>query len=770
MRTIIIFSFLLIACIHTNYSQVRFTANEEYGQIYDIVFDPVEEGTLYARTVGNHIIKSEDNGTNWDILYSDSMEQYCTLANLRLINHGENLSFIVKAEGTAYNKVVILDREIGTVIKKYDVPNPQQTDVLIASYDIYAGDNDIAVLHTTYTVSFGFTNEVFITTDGGATWRTIYLSSDNMDVSINNVAISPDNANKLFLMRGVSPGSNMGGLFLSEDAGISWEEKIPGNTYSAIAFNPGDADDILLGTFYGYGDHQENLYRSADGGETWNIVPITYTSMSNNNINDIKFNPENTDAIIVLEENEIIISNDNGVTWQNEVYTEINTEEYYFGLTATFNPFVAGDVIIAANFYSFRSSDGGITLEKFKNVFVNSTGRVDSYFNGSDNHLYYGLRNGFIHRDINTNVENGYRLRSLNNTFGATTFPYADNEVAGRIFNSGRFGMYSEVEMSLDHGENYVSIYSTMEFLNIYTLATARSNTKLVWFSFGNSTFKMDITDPLAPIVEQITLPSFDLLYGIIIDPTDAQQVTITQGVQVYKTTDGGVTWEESSSGLEALTQGQDMILEASINPLNANEYLLATTQGIFLSTNVGETWTQISDEYIDRATFSDITEGHIVAVNHYSDGYLYPQSSSRIIYSTDAGQNWDIINGEALEYLNSNSSTIQFFEESADVYFGTFDTGLAKYTVDLSTLGTEQNILDLQEISLFPNPTTDKITVQSKSSILRSVTIYSLSGQLILKTIDNMQHVDVSQISSGVHLVKVETDNGTFFKRLIKL
>ena len=769
IRTIILFSFLITAFIQKSNSQVSFSANGEYGQIYDIVFDAAEEGTLYARTVGNHIIKTADDGATWDVLYSDPMERYCTLSNLRLINNGENLSFIVKAEGTDYSKVVIIDKEDGAVVKEYNVPNPQETDVLIASYDIYDGDNDIAVLHTTYTVNFGFTNEVFITTDGGSSWESIYLSLDYMDVSINNVAIYPDNPNKLFLMRGVSPGSEMGGLFMSGDAGATWEEKIPGNTYSAIAFNPGNANDILLGTFYGYGSHQENLYRSADGGETWNIVPITYTSMSNDNINHIEFNSQNTDNIIVLEENEIIRSNDNGLTWQNEVYTEVEPEEYYYGLTASFNPFVTDDVVISANFYPFRSSDGGITLEKFESSFVNSTGRIDSYFNGTENHLYYGLRNGFIHRDESTGVENGYRLRSLNNTFGATTFPYADKEVSGRIFNSSRFGMNSVVEMSLDHGENYVSLYSTMDFLNIYTLATAPSNTDLVWFSFGEMAYKMDVSDPLAPIVEPVTLPSFDLFYGIVIDPADAEQVTITQGVKVYKTNDGGATWEESSSGLEALVQGQDMILQASINPLDANEYLLATTQGVFLSTDQGENWTQIFDEYVDKVSFSNVSSGHIVAINHYSDGSLFPESSSRIVYSTDNGLNWEIISGEALEYLNSSSSTIQFFEESADVYFGTFDAGLAKYTVDLSTLGMENNQLDSQEIALFPNPTTDKIKVIGKNSILKSVTIYSLSGQMVLKAVDTTQYLDVSKLSSGVHLVKVETESGIFFKRLIK-
>src|SRR5690606_6819963 len=271
-------------------------------------------------------------------------------------------------------------------------------------------------------------------------------------------------------------------------------------------------------------------------------------------------------------------------------------------------------------------------------------GRIDSHFNGSESHLYYGLRNGFIHRDETNGEENAYRLRSLNNTFGPTFFPFADKAVAGRIFSSTRYGMKSMVERNLVNVENYVPIYSSMDFLNIYSLAAAPSNTNIIWFSFGEMAYKMDVTDPSAPLVEQIALPSFDLCYGVIIDPTDATHVTIAQGVQAYRTNDGGITWEDSSSGLEVLTQGQDMIVDVTINPLNANEYLLATTQGIFLSTDQGESWIRIFDQYVDKVSFSTISEGHIVAINHYSDGSLFPESSSRIVYSTDNGQTWEII------------------------------------------------------------------------------------------------------------------------------
>src|SRR5690606_10160727 len=154
----------------------------------------------------------------------------------------------------------------------------------------------------------------------------------------------------------------------------------------------------------------------------------------------------------------------------------------------------------------------------------------------------------------------------------------------------------------------------------------------------------------------------------------------------------------------------------------------------------------------------------------HYSDGSLFPESSSRIVYSTDNGQTWEIISGEALEYLNSSSSTIQFLEESAAVYFGTFDSGVAKYTIDLSTLGMENNLSSSLAIALYPNPSSNFVNIHIKDLTLKSVAFYSITGQLVLKVTENMDQIDVSKLSSGVHLVKIETDKDTFFKRFLKI
>lgn len=767
IRNITLFICFLLGTVFSTHAQLELSANPEYGQIFDIVHDTAQTGTLYARTVGNHIVKSEDNGESWQVLYSDPMQYYCTLSSLRLINNGQNLSFIVKAEGTDYNKVIILNPTDGSIVKTFPAPNPHRSDILIASYDIFENDNDIVLLHTTYDLSYSFTNEVFRTTDGGISWESIYYSPDYSEIAINNVAIAPDNADKLFLMRGMSPGTDFGGLLMSLNGGQTWNEKIPGNTYSPIAFNPTNPQDIFLGTYYGFGDHEQNLYRSLDGGETWNIIPIIWTSMGTDNFNEIAFNPTNPDNIIVLEENEIAISNDNGASWQNQVYTSIDPESYYYGLSVSFNPFIPDEVIIGTDFYPLKSSDGGITLEKLENPFVNSTGRIDSYFSPTENHLYYGLRNGFIHRDLNTGEEAGYRMRSLNNTFGATTFPYSDKEIPGRIFNSSRFGMNSVVEMSLDHGENYVAIYSSMSYLNIYEMATSASNPNIVWFSFGDSIFRIDITNPASPIVGEITIPSFELCYGLVIDPTDEGRIVLSAGSKVYVTTNGGFSWDEITAGLENLNT-LDTILKIAINPLNSNEYIMASTRGIYISTDAGLSWNQKFDGFIENIFFSPLTDGNIVAVNHYSDGYLFPESTTRIVYSNDGGETWEIIPGDALEYLISGSSTVHFIDDQAEVYFGTFDMGLVKYTVDLSELGLE-NSVNPSSLSLFPNPASQFINILNTNGSIKEIAIYSISGQKILQPSKNNSTLDVSGLTSGAYLIKIATDEGVTFKRFIK-
>ncbi|MBU2928286.1 VPS10 domain-containing protein [Winogradskyella psychrotolerans] len=773
-KQITLLLFFLSVIISTKATaQIEFEGAKAYGQLFDVTYSKTQENVIYAHTLTNHVVTSVDGGDTWDILYSDPLDNYATIKDLKLINDGAALSFNIKAEGTDYNKIVIFDLATTSITQTFSPPNSFEFDILIESYDISDANNDVVLMHTTYFFAGAYTHEVFYTSNGGLNWNVVYYSPINDHVVVNNVSISPSDDNKLFLMRGGSTTRELGGVFVSLDAGLTWENKIPGNTYSPIAFNPNNSDDIFVGTFYGYDTHVENLYRSLDGGDTWAIVPITWTSMSTNSIHDIQFNPTNTDEIIVLEENEIVVSSDNGTTWENHVYTDIDTEAYYYGLTASYNPFTADEILISANFYPFLTTDGGQTLSKLENPFFNSTGTVAAFSSAGDNHVYYGLRNGFIHKDLQTNIEDEIFLQSLNQGFGSPTGVFADPVVSGRVFTNVRGFNTSYVTVSSEYGLNAEIIASSSSFLIIEDVSNSIANPNISWVSTGLGLSKVDLTDMNNIIYETIAVPEPELdqvVKAVQVDSENETTIFIAKGINFYKSVDDGATWITSNNGLESLAIDAHLILDIDQNPFNANQLVLATTNGVYLSENKGDTWVSVSLEFTDKIAFSSFNENAIVAVTHYSDGYEVPLpiAKAKIIISNDLGDTWNEISPETLNYPFTYTSAFLFAEDEVSVYLGTQDLGLIKYDIDISTLSVSSELPFNNTIKFYPNPTQNSFLVVGDDSI-KAISIYSISGQEV-KSVKNLSsEINVSDLAAGVYLVKVQTANSTITKRLIK-
>lgn len=751
-------------------AQMQFEASPDYGQIYDVTFDPNHQGVIYARTVTNHIVKSTNLGEDWEVIYSHPQENlHITIKDMRVINGGTALSFLCTAEGTLLNKIIIFDLETETVAKEFPTPIGDQPGNLIQSYDIFKDNDDIVLMHTTKMVNFGLQTEIYYTTDGGSNWDLVYESLENGNIHVNNVAISPADADKLFIMRGGSPEPVEGGLLISNDAGQSWVEKIPGTVYSAIAFNPANVDDIFLGTFYLSGDQEENLYRSQDGGETWEVVDIDWTSMSTNSIHSITYNPLDLNQIMILEENEIAVSYDRGATWTNYVYPQINTEDYYYGLTASFNPFVNNEVIISANYYPFISQDGGETLSKFRSPFVNPTGRM-AIFNGEEQHVYYGLRNGLMHQDLNEGTEEGFNLLPIDNfPMFSSSGVYTDPNVAGRVFQSTMSGMMgsSSLGMSTEHGANSTSIL-TGSYLMLMAVGSFEPNPNKIVVSMGELLYKLDITDLENIANQEIMPPSFGYITSIVLDPADDNIFYITQQNKLYKTEDNGQTWQELSTGLGAITES-DFIYELKRNPLNDQEFAIATSQGIYLSEDEGQNWTWIYDESpMNSVEFSPFAEGKIVASSHMEDGIAYPSSEAKTVYTKDNGETWTEVGSEELGYLWSDSTKIMFNDENeADVYFLVQDLGLVKYTLDLTTLGNGEFSNSASDVTVYPNPTTGILNFSSKSEV-QNVSVFDLSGRKISEF--NSSQINISALPKGIYLVKISTKDGkTITKKVVK-
>lgn len=89
------------------------------------------------------------------------------------------------------------------------------------------------------------------------------------------------------------------------------------------------------------------------------------------------------------------------------------------------------------------------------------------------------------------------------------------------------------------------------------------------------------------------------------------------------------------------------------------------------------------------------------------------------------------------------------------------------------SVLGTQDISLE-NTVSMYPNPTTDKVTIAKRQSIaLTSVAIYDVTGRLIntfdLSKMGQEETIDVSALEAGIYLFQIKGENIRIIKQLIK-
>lgn len=76
---------------------------------------------------------------------------------------------------------------------------------------------------------------------------------------------------------------------------------------------------------------------------------------------------------------------------------------------------------------------------------------------------------------------------------------------------------------------------------------------------------------------------------------------------------------------------------------------------------------------------------------------------------------------------------------------------------------------LETENLDLFPNPASDKLTIRFESGAA-NLTIRDINGkQLLSKTVNTNDEVDLSTFSNGVFLCEISTEKGTTVKRVIK-
>jgi photosystem II stability/assembly factor-like uncharacterized protein len=141
---------------------------------------------------------------------------------------------------------------------------------------------------------------VWKTDDSGRTWNPIFDHEPTQ--SIGAIAVAPSDPNIIYVASGEGlhrPDLSVGdGIYKSTDAGKTWTHLglRDGQQIPALAVDPRDPNRVFAAVLgHPYGPSEERgIYRSTDGGETWQKV---ISKDENTGGSDVEIDPSNPDVV-----------------------------------------------------------------------------------------------------------------------------------------------------------------------------------------------------------------------------------------------------------------------------------------------------------------------------------------------------------------------------------------------------------------------------------------------------------------------------------------
>ncbi|WP_425420631.1 YCF48-related protein [Phaeodactylibacter xiamenensis] len=394
-------------------------------------------------------------------------------------------------------------------------------------------------------------------------------------------------------------------LWRSADGGQSWE-KLPdpegvGNTFFMHVLQP---DELFVANYV-------TLLKTADGGGNWtDITPENVGFISN------IFFLDSNHGWVGNRDGQLFITQDGGQTWAQVMVAE-GLEEYVEPL---FVDELNGYASLREDFY--RTSDGGFTWEKIAD---------NAFGNYTDDMMFMDEAGQSI---VATSFDTGI----YQSTDGGQTW---SRTLTGSINN----GLYALPDGRAWIGSNYRSVYYSPEPGGAYQNLVPGLRVSLQEIAFwdidhgwavgGSSVLK---TTDGGDNWEALSLQGFSTensLQQILV--ISEQEVWLSGRRYVVRTTDGGATWEE----LFEIPEGN---LEYGLEKVGNSVMVVAREGAIYRTEDNGATWAELTVDGVERLRsfdFPDEQTGYAVG------------GQSTLIKTTDGGASWAEVPADLPDGLN---------------------------------------------------------------------------------------------------------------------
>ena len=461
---------------------------------------------------------------------------------------------------------------------------------------------------------------VFTSTDGGATWTDITAGLPH--ANLYDVTTHPTDPLTAWVSLGEGPEVDgnfiAGGIWRTSDGGSTWTDAnnglsivsnaTAGNTgsFHQIVVAPSDGDRLYTSNV---APGQAAIYRSDDGGDSWNIIADGSTARPNAYESalrafDIGVHPADADRIAIGSDDTLLGSTDGGARW-TDLTTIENTEGFfsghgYSGLVSTdivFNPTDPDDAILlgfdGGNF--IQTIDGGTTWRRTVQDVSAWGGGVEAAYSPTEEDTIYVLLGQFQNfRGIGVSDNGGASFRLA---VGATSgLPEVGNVDGGATGLAVTEVNGTDVVLATVGGVLYRSDDGANSFVSIDGLGTARDVTVTpdgtVYVSTDNGLFSS--TDSgLGFNGVDATPPGLSTLYTSASEPGTVYAIAFREG-------DGGLYSFDGSTWTRLF---EDFFSHGvAVDPENPNNLAVVTTEpqfndissatGVHLSNDGGATWT----------------------------------------------------------------------------------------------------------------------------------------------------------------------------------
>ena len=372
------------------------------GRINDLDNHPTNNRIIYAGTAGGGVWKSNDGGTTFNSIFDD----YCQSIGAVTVdpNDPDNTIYVGTGETWTRNSVSIGDGMYKSVdggsnwtkmgFEKSErianiIVNPKNAkEIYVAVLGALWGDSE--------------ERGVYKTTDGGTTWnKVLYI---NQKTGCADLAIDPEDPNTLYASMwefrrtgwSFDSGGENSALYKSTDGGATWNKIHNGFPEGnlgrlAIAVAPSNSK-ILYTVIEAKQDEKKGLYRSDDAGNSWkqlnNDFGITVRPFY---FSRIVVDPKNPDVVVKAGLNGSI-SRDGGKTFKSLGNMHGDIHDITFDIKDSDRMYVGTDGGV------YRSWNGGTTMEivenlplsQFYHISVDDAEPYNVYGGLQDNGSWYG--------------------------------------------------------------------------------------------------------------------------------------------------------------------------------------------------------------------------------------------------------------------------------------------------------------------------------------------------------------------------------------------